>query len=68
MNYSEIAELTESELHAKDRELRGELLNLRLQQASARLEKPTNIRNVRRGIAKVQTRLSQLRTNSNASK
>lgn len=68
MNYSEIAELTESELQAKDRELRSELLNLRLQQASARLEKPTNIRNVRRGIARVQTRLSQLRTQSNASK
>lgn len=61
MKFEEIAELSASELAAKDRELRAELFNLKLQQASARLEKPTNIRNLRRAIAKVQTRLSQLR-------
>ena len=61
MKFEEIAELSASELAAKDRELRAELFNLKLQQASARLEKPANIRNLRRAIAKVQTRLSQLR-------
>lgn len=61
MKFEEIAELSASELVAKDRELRSELFNLKLQQASARLEKPSNIRNLRRAVARVQTRLSQLR-------
>lgn len=61
MKFDEIFELSESELIAKDRELRAELFNLKLQQASARLEKPANIRNLRRAIARIQTRLTQVR-------
>lgn len=53
-------EMTAVELNAKGSELRQELFNLRLQQATARLEKPHRIREIRREIARCETRLSQL--------
>ena len=55
------SEMTAVELHAKGTELRQELFNLRLQQATARLEKPHRIRIIRREIARCETRLSKLR-------
>ncbi len=54
-------EMTAEELAAKGREMRQELFNLRLQQATARLEKPHRIRQLRRDIARCETRLSGLR-------
>lgn len=56
-----IKDATLVELTALGRDLRQELFNLRLQQASAQLEKSGRIRTLRRDIAKVETRLSQLR-------
>lgn len=56
-----INDLTYPELRAKDTELRLELFNLRLQQATARLEKPHRIRELRKDIARSQTRLTVLR-------
>jgi large subunit ribosomal protein L29 len=61
MKFSEIKDSTATELSAKSRDLRQELFNLRLQQASAQLEKPARLRQLRRDIARVETRLSQLR-------
>lgn len=55
------SEMTAVELTAKGRELRQELFNLRLQQATARLEKPHRLRELRRDIARCETRLTQLR-------
>ena len=49
------------ELTAKGRDLRQEMFNLRLQQASAQLEKPARLRLLRRDIARIETRISQLR-------
>jgi len=57
-------ELTTPELIAKSRELRQELFNLRLQQATARLEKPHRIVTLRRDIARCETRLTELRKKS----
>jgi large subunit ribosomal protein L29 len=48
-------------LTAKSRDLRQERFNLRLQQASAQLEKPARLRLLRRDIARLETRISQLR-------
>lgn len=62
MRFSEISDLTAPELAAKSRDLRQELFNLHLQKASAQLEKPARLRTLRRDIARVETRLSQLRT------
>jgi len=55
-------EMTAVELNAKSAELRRELFNLRLQQATSRLEKTHRIRAIRRDIARCETRLSKLRT------
>ena len=60
MKMSEMKDLTLVELTAKGRDLRQEMFNLRLQQASAQLEKPARLRTLRKDIARVETRLSQL--------
>ena len=57
----EIQEKTLAELLADGRNLRQDIFNLRLQQASAQLEKPARLRTLRRDIARIQTRISQLR-------
>ena len=61
MKMSDIKDLTLVELSSKGRELRQEIFNLRLQQASAQLEKPGRLRSLRRDIARLETRISQLR-------
>lgn len=61
MKFSEIKDMTLVELSAKSRDLRQELFNLRLQQASARLEKPARLRTLRRDVARLETRISTLR-------
>jgi len=61
MKFAEIKDLTLVELSAKSRDLRHEMFNLRLQQASAQLEKPARLRTLRRDIAKVETRITALR-------
>jgi large subunit ribosomal protein L29 len=57
----EIQEKTLEELVADSRNWRQEIFNLRLQQASAQLEKPARLRTLRRDIARIETRISQLR-------
>ena len=66
MKYTELKDLTIPELSAKGRDLRQEIFNLRLQQASSQLEKPARLRLLRRDIARIETRLSQLRKSSPA--
>ncbi len=61
MKFTEIKDMTAVELSAKSRDLRQEMFNLRLQQASAQLEKPARLRTLRRDIARIETRASQLR-------
>ena len=61
MKFSEIKDSTAVELAAKSRDLRQEMFNLRLQQASAQLEKPARLRQLRRDVARIETRISQLR-------
>jgi large subunit ribosomal protein L29 len=57
----ELHEKTLQELLADGRNLRQELFNLRLQQASAQLEKPGRLRTLRRDIARIETRITALR-------
>jgi len=61
MKFEELKDLTIPELSAKGRDLRQEIFNLRLQQASSQLEKPARLRTLRRNIARIETRISQLR-------
>ena len=61
MSDPKLKDATTTELAAMGRDLRQEIFNLRLQQAGAQLEKPARLRTLRRDIARVETRLSQLR-------
>jgi large subunit ribosomal protein L29 len=65
-NRKEIQEKTIPELLADGRNLRQDIFNLRLQQASAQLEKPARLRTLRRDIARIETRISQLRNKAAA--
>ena len=60
MKFAELKDLTLPELSAKSRDLQHEMFNLRLQQASAQLEKPARLRTLRKDIARVETRISEL--------
>ena len=59
MKISEIKDMTQVELAAKGRDLRQEMFNLRLQQASAQLEKPARLRTLRRDIARIEQILTE---------
>ncbi|MEY2411316.1 MAG: large subunit ribosomal protein [Verrucomicrobiota bacterium] len=61
MKFAEFKDSTVAELAAKSRDFRQEIFNLRLQQASSQLEKSGRLRVLRRDIARIETRLSQLR-------
>jgi large subunit ribosomal protein L29 len=59
MKAKEIRELTDAEAQSKLRDLRQEMFNLRLQQQTARLERPSRIREVRRDMARIETVLRE---------
>lgn len=61
MSDPKLKDATLVELTALGRDLRQEMFNLRLQQASSQLEKPARLRLLRRDIARVETRMTQLR-------
>jgi large subunit ribosomal protein L29 len=61
MSDPKIKDATLPELTVMSRELRQERFTLRLQQASSQLEKPARLRHLRKDIARVETRISQLR-------
>jgi large subunit ribosomal protein L29 len=66
MKAKEIRELTDAEAQAKLRDLRQEMFNLRLQQQTARLERPSRIREVRRDMARLETVLRERQLRSAA--
>jgi large subunit ribosomal protein L29 len=66
MKYKELKDLTSQELTAKSRDLRQEIFNLRLQQASSQLEKPARLNTIRRDIARIETKVSELRNKEKA--
>ena len=66
MKYKELKDLTPQELTAKSRDLRQEIFNLRLQQASSQLEKPARLNTIRRDIARIETKISELRNKGTA--
>ena len=68
MKIKEIRELTPDELRARKRELREQIFHLRLQQASGQLEKPSELRTLRREIARIETVLTQKNKAATATK
>jgi large subunit ribosomal protein L29 len=61
MSDPKIKDATLVELTVLSRDLRQEMFNLRLQQASSQLEKPARMHSLRMDIARVETRISELR-------
>ena len=51
--------MTDAEAQAKLRDLHQEMFNLRLQQQTARLERPSRLHEVRRDIARIETILRE---------
>lgn len=64
MKFAELKDMTLVELAAESRKLEHEMFNLRLQQAGAQLEKPARLRLLRKDIARIETRISQLNNKS----
>jgi large subunit ribosomal protein L29 len=56
---------SETELRARERDLREQLFKLRFQRATGRVENPMKMRQVRREIAQIETLLNQ-RTRTSA--
>jgi len=59
MDLKEIRELSLQDLAARKHELREESFHLRIQQQSGQLEKPSQLRAIRREIARIETVLTQ---------
>ncbi|MEN3942703.1 50S ribosomal protein L29 [Prosthecobacter sp. SYSU 5D2] len=67
MKIKELRELSVDELNARRRELRQEMLNLRMQQQSGQLENPSRIKVLRREVARIETIITD-RTHAAAAK
>ena len=59
MKVKEIRELSTEEINKKLVETKEELFNLRFQQATGTLEKPSRIRDLRHTVAKMKTVLKE---------
>ena len=55
MKVSEIRDLTTEEIIKKIEDIKEELFNLRFQQATGNLEKPSRIKELRKTIARMKT-------------
>lgn len=56
---NEIRELSTEEINAKIKECKEELFNLRFQQATGNLEKPSRIKELRHTVARMKTVLKE---------
>ena len=63
MKVKEIRELSTEEINKKLVEAKEELFNLRFQQATGTLEKPSRIRDLRHTVARLKTVLKERETN-----
>ena len=66
MKVKEIRELSTEEINAKLFEAKQELFNLRFQQATGNLEKPSRIRDLRHQVARMKTVLRERELNEEA--
>ncbi len=61
MKIADARNLTDSELVSKKKDARQEYFNLRLQQTTGALEKPSRLNEIRKDVAKLETVLSERR-------
>ena len=62
MKVKEIRELSTEDINAKLKETKEELFNLRFQQATGNLEKPSRTRDLRHTVARLKTVLKERET------
>jgi large subunit ribosomal protein L29 len=61
MKIVDVRNFTDSELVARKKDARQEYFNLRLQQQTGALEKPSRLNEIRKDVAKLETVLSERR-------
>jgi len=59
MKIADVKALSDAELYQRIGELKQEKLNLRIQQQSGRLERPSRLTEIRKTVARIQTVLTQ---------
>ncbi len=59
MKTTDLREMREEELQQRCREVQQELFNLRLQQTTGQIEKPSRIKELRRDVARIKTVLHE---------
>ena len=59
MKVKEIRELTTDQIESKIVEAKDEIFNLRMQQATGNLEKPSRIHELRKDVARMKTILAE---------
>lgn len=59
MKIKELREMSIEELTAKRRELKHEMLNLRVQQQSGQIENPARLNLIRKDVARIETILTE---------
>ena len=59
MDIKEIRKMSDEDLKKKIKETKEELFTKRMQQASGTLERPTELRNLRKNVAKMKTILRE---------
>ena len=59
MKVNEIRELTTEQINEKIKEVKEEIFNLRMSQATGNLEKPSRLHELRKDIAKMKTILAE---------
>ena len=61
MKTKELRDLTVPELQTRGRDLKQEQFHLRMQQQAGQLEKPSQLRSLRRDVARIESLLSERR-------
>ena len=59
MKAQEVRDMSDSELHTRERELVDELFHLRLRRTTSQLPNPMKVRQTKRDLARVKTALRQ---------
>ena len=68
MKPQEVRDMSDVELHARQRELVDELFHLRLRRATSQLPNPMKVRQTKRDLARVLTVLRQRKTASGSAR
>jgi large subunit ribosomal protein L29 len=66
MKIKEFRDMTLQELQTRRRDIKQEQFHLRMQQQAGQMEKPSQLRSLRRDVARIETLISQRRLAASA--